>query len=110
LEIQGCFAYTLLHLHIGFLIFPKMSQYKEEEEVDEMDLSSTPPMRGCYDDLLEEYEREKYVATTCIEEARAQLGECVEYYHENVDDATHKQIQEMLMMILDARDELGLYK
>ena len=84
------------------------SQY--EEEVDEMDLSSTPPMKGCYDYLLEEYEREKYVPTTCIEEARAQLGECVEYYHANVDNATHWQIQEMLMMIIDARDELELYK
>lgn len=85
-----------------------MYQYNDEDnQVDEMELSSTPPMKGCYDDILEEYEREKYVPTTCIEEAQAQLRQCIAYYNANVEHV--KNVQEMLLMIADARDELELY-
>jgi hypothetical protein len=105
LEIQGCFEYTLLYLHTGFLIF-KMYQY-DDNQADEMELSSTPPMKGCYDDILEEYERDKYVPTRCKAEAQAQLRQCIAYYNANVEHA--KNVQEMLLMIVDAKDELELY-
>ena len=81
----------------------------DDDDADEMELSSTPPMPGCYDDVLEEYEREKYVPCATIQEARMQLAECIAYYNANAEHVTTAEIQEIMLMIVDARDELRLF-